>query len=454
MYKRRINILNDLNPVSGPVIYWMSRDQRVFDNWALLQAQQTALITQSPLIVVFGLVREFLNASDSHFTFMLNGLLQVQKNLQQFSIPFIILQGNPADEIVDFIKKVRAGALVTDFDPLKIKQEWRKCIVSKINIPFYEVDAHNIVPCRFASVKQEWSARTFRLKMNKILPEFLTEFDNLIYHPYNSDFYSTLNTLEYASAAESGMMFPKITTIKDENFYNFDSGEEAASKALQHFLENKLTGYADTRNNPEIDNQSNLSPYLHFGQISAQRVALEINKSDAPQVDKDTILEQLIIRRELSDNFCYYNDNYNNYEGFQDWAKITLNKHRTDKREYLYSIDEFESAATHDEIWNAAQTEMITTGKMHGYLRMYWAKKILEWTGSPETALSTAIYLNDKYSIDGRDPNGYTGIAWSIGGVHDRPWFERDIFGSVRYMNYNGISRKFNIKKYISRVLQ
>ena len=164
---------------------------------------------------------------------------------------------------------------------------------------------------------------------------------------------------------------------------------------------------------------------------------------------KKTFLEQLIVRRELAENFCYYNNDYDSFNGFHAWAKKTLNEHRADEREFLYSPAEFENAETHDDLWNAAQYQMVEKGKMHGFMRMYWAKKILEWTPDPEVALQTAIDLNDKYELDGRDPNGYTGIAWSIGGIHDRPWFERPVFGKVRFMNYNGCKRKFNVNNYI-----
>ena len=157
----------------------------------------------------------------------------------------------------------------------------------------------------------------------------------------------------------------------------------------------------------------------------------------------------MIIRRELSDNFCEYEKNYDYFEGFHHWAQKSLNEHRNDEREYIYTDEQFEEADTHDPLWNAAQNQMKTTGKMHGYMRMYWAKKILEWSPSPEIALQVAINLNDKYELDGRDPNGYTGIAWSIGGIHDRAWFERPVYGKIRYMNYNGCKSKFNVFKYI-----
>lgn len=188
-------------------------------------------------------------------------------------------------------------------------------------------------------------------------------------------------------------------------------GELAVLKMFNDFLKDKFDNYNDLRNDPTKDGQSNLSPYLHFGQISAQRIALEVEKFKRNTESKKSFLEELIVRKELSDNFCYFNKNYDSFGGFHQWAKTSLNEHRKDEREFIYSLNKFEEAKTHDDLWNAAQIEMMTTGKMHGYMRMYWAKKILEWTKSPEDALKIAIYLNDKYELDGRDPNGYAGIA-------------------------------------------
>ena len=225
-------------------------------------------------------------------------------------------------------------------------------------------------------------------------------------------------------------------------------GEKAAKDKLS-LLSDSLSGYDQNRNDPTKEALSNLSPYFHFGHISPQRVAFEIKNSSLTKSDKDSFLEEMIVRRELSDNFCEYESNYDHFDGFHDWAKKTLNEHRNDEREYLYPKEQFEFADTHDPLWNAAQNQMRQKGKMHGYMRMYWAKKILEWSPNPEVALQIAIDLNDKYELDGRDPNGYAGIAWSIGGIHDRAWFERPVYGKVRYMNYNGCKSKFNVKRYI-----
>ena len=251
--------------------------------------------------------------------------------------------------------------------------------------------------------------------------------------------------------------FIKDTSLKkvsarnsyDRETFRAAAGETAAINKLNNFLEDKIDKYSTDKNDPYKDCQSGLSPYLHFGQISSQRIALNIEKNNYNTASKEAFLEELIIRKELSDNFCNYNENYDCFEGFPNWAKETLNQHRKDEREFIYSLEEFEKGKTHEGLWNAAQMEMVNSGKMHSYMRMYWAKKILEWSASPEDALKTALYLNDKYELDGRDPNGYAGCAWSIGGVHDRAWFERPVFGKIRYMNLKGAERKFDIHKYI-----
>jgi deoxyribodipyrimidine photo-lyase len=229
-------------------------------------------------------------------------------------------------------------------------------------------------------------------------------------------------------------------------------GERAAWTALRTFINRGLARYDESRNDPSRHGQSGLSPYLHFGQLSAQRVAMEVMKSAYLEGYQEAFLEELITRRELSDNFCYYNRSYDSAKSFPAWSRATLEKHRHDRREHLYTLAQFEKGRTHDDLWNAAQRELVVRGKMHGYLRMYWAKKILEWCRTPERAVKIALHLNDKYELDGRDPNGYAGVAWSIGGVHDRPWGEREIFGMVRYMSHKGCRVKFDVDAYIEKV--
>jgi deoxyribodipyrimidine photo-lyase len=253
------------------------------------------------------------------------------------------------------------------------------------------------------------------------------------------------------------------------------AGAQAGRDTLHDFLSKKIKNYSALRNDPLAEATSELSPYMHYGQVSPQRIAyqtcqstethgytsVEILPTDEKIVERthdneeiknySAFLEELIVRRELADNFCFYTPAYDSFEAFPEWAQKSLNARRNDPREYVYTQKEFERAETHDELWNAAQQELLQRGKMHGYMRMYWAKKILEWTQTPEDALAIALYLNDTYELDGRDPNGYTGIAWSIGGLHDRPWFKRPVFGDIRFMARSGADKKFDTQAYIDR---
>jgi deoxyribodipyrimidine photo-lyase len=445
MLQKRIRVLKEAPTAKGPVIYWMSRDQRAKDNWALIYSQKLALRERVPLIVAFCLVPQFLNATVRHYTFMIAGLRELAKSLEKVNIPFILLTGEAEKTLMRFINAHTASTLITDFDPLRVKRQWKEEVTRKIGIPFYEIDAHNIVPCTVASSKQEYGAYTIRKKIGRLLPVFLDAFPDLQKHPFPW-------TKELPHIGWEKLPVSLKTDEITDSIDWITPGEAEAEKKLRYFIEEKLTFYETGRNDPTEDAQSDLSPYLHFGQLSAQRVALEITRSNIINHTKNLFLEELITRRELSDNFCFYNPHYDNFEGFPEWAKKSLHEHRKDRRPYLYDLNQFETGCTHDDLWNAAQMEMVKRGKMHGYMRMYWAKKILEWTRSPEEAMETAIYLNDRYELDGRDPNGYAGIAWSIGGVHDRAWNARNVFGKIRYMSYNGCKSKFNVKGYIEKI--
>lgn len=443
--EKRIRLLQKGEETSGPVVYWMSRDQRVHDNWALLFAQKLAIEKHKPLTVLFNLVPNFLEATIRQYGFMLKGLEQVEKELKRYNISFFLTLGDPQFEIPLILKKINASVLISDFDPLKIKRIWKRDVAKNIRIPFYEVDAHNIIPCLYVSNKVEFGAYTIRPKIQRLLPEFMEEFPKLNKMKSGSLLSDKVNWQK----AEKSLMINR--DVKEISWLK--PGENNAQQVLKDFLENKLDYYTENRNDPNKNVLSNLSPYLHFGQISAQRVALTVDQYYGNHPSSKSFLEELIVRRELSDNFCYFNPKYDSFEGFPEWAKKTLNEHRKDKREFLYSLKEFEQAKTHEDLWNAAQLEMVKMGKMHGYMRMYWAKKILEWSKSPEEAIKIAIYLNDKYELDGRDPNGYVGCAWAIGGVHDRAWMERPVFGKIRYMNFNGAKRKFDVGLYIKKFI-
>lgn len=444
MIETRIRVIKSGKSSGGTVVYWMSRDQRVHDNWALIFAQKLAIEKKKPLAVVFNLVPDFLEATIRQYGFMLKGLQEVESELNKYNIPFYLLKGDPKKEIPKFIDENKASALVSDFDPLRIKRIWKREVAKKIKIPFYEVDAHNIVPCLTASNKLEFAAYSIRPKIHKLLPEFLDDYPRLKKMQKTESL--TSDKVDWGKTISSLKVDREVKEVSW-----ISPGESAASILLKDFLENKFERYSEDRNDPNKNALSNLSPYLHFGQISAQRVALTVQQFYQKNSSTQAFLEELIVRRELSDNFCYFNPNYDSFEGFHHWAKETLNQHRKDKREFVYSIHEFEEAKTHEDLWNAAQKELTISGKMHGYMRMYWAKKILEWSKSPEEALRIAICLNDKYELDGRDPNGFVGCAWSIGGVHDRAWAERPVYGKIRYMNRNGAARKFDVNSYVKK---
>jgi len=422
----------------------MSREQRVESNFGLSTAQSLAIKNNQKLFVVFVLSDKYLDAQNRHYSFMFDGLIEVEETLKELNIPFIFLTGYPPTLLSSFAKSIDSDTIVCDFDPLRIKQIWQHELVSSYSSNVYEVDSHNIVPCRVASGKKEFGAYTLRPKINKILSKFLAQTVSLQKHTRNTPSDFALN--DFHKAIQELQCSTDSTAIEW-----LKSGEKAAKNMLTEFLDTKLNGYSQNRNDPNKDATSNLSPYLHFGQIYSGDIVKAVMAHDAPTNDKESFLEELIVRKELCDNFCFYESNYDNPDGFPEWAKKTIEAHKDDMREYIYSLEEFENADTHDTLWNAAQTELVVSGKMHGYMRMYWAKKILEWTPSADDAMKIAIYLNNRYALDGRDPNGYVGIAWSIGGVHDRAWFDRNIFGKIRYMNANGAKTKFDTDSYIKR---
>lgn len=443
LHPARIRTLRPGPLQHGPVIYWMSRDQRTRDNWALLYAASRALALETDLIAVFCLNPEFLGATIRQYDFMLQGLARVEQHLHRHNIGFVLRLGDPPTTMIDLLQSTDAALLVTDFDPLRIKQDWHRQVLAATALPVHQVDAHNIVPCWEASAKQEYAARSIRPKIHRRLEEFLTDFPDLPRLPALRDLPPT-NWDAVRAGLRAG---PKAGPVDW-----LTPGEDAAHAMLRGFVDQRLERY-DQRNDPNAQVLSDLSPYLHFGQLAPQRAALAVLRASAKAASREAFLEELIVRRELADNFCFYNPAYDAVQGFPDWARKSLDKHRSDKREHVYALATLEAAATHDPLWNAAQTEMLATGKMHGYMRMYWAKKILEWSATPEDAMAAAIRLNDTYLLDGRDPNGYTGIAWSIGGVHDRPWFERPVFGLIRYMNASGCAKKFNVPEYVRRML-
>ncbi len=437
VHPERIHVLRQAPDRGGPVIYWMSREQRAQDNWGLLHARELAGAAR-PLVVAFCLAPAFPGAMLRHYDFMLRGLRETGARLAERGLPLVLLRGEPGAEIARLAAQLGAGAVVTDFDPLRVKRAWQAEAARALDCPLLEVDGHNIVPCRKTSDKQEYAARTIRPKIHRLLPGFLEEFPELAPQQAAAP---PLPAPDWDAALRSLAPDPAVPPV------DTPPGETAAAEALDDFIAQRLPRYT-LRNDPNADATSGLSPYFHFGQLAPQRAALAAAAA-RPDDNQQQFLEELVVRRELSDNYCHHNPHYDSLEGAPDWARKTLDKHRQDPRPYLYAHEQFENARTHSELWNAAQTQLLASGAIHGYLRMFWAKKILHWSATPEQALATAVALNDRYQLDGRDPNGYVGCQWSIAGLHDRPWPERPVLGTVRTMTTSGCRRKFDTATYI-----
>lgn len=448
--RSRIRIINDQEKIkehSKGVIYWMFRDQRVQDNWAFLFAQKLGFKSQLPLHVCFCLLPKYLDANMRHYRFLVKGLQEIEEECKALNISFHLFFGNGGEEVPKFVAQHNIGAIVCDFCPLRLPKQWLENLKQQTpeNVPIIQVDAHNIVPVWVASDKQEYAARTIRNKINGKLDKYLTQFPPVVRHPIDCQ-------LKKVPKNDWKNCW-KHTDIEElEDIDGITPGYKGAVQQLELFCTEKLKNYASKRNDPLQDAQSDLSPWFHFGQIAPQRCVLEVKKLLKKHKEGvEAFMEEAIVRRELSDNFCFYNEQYDSLEGCASWAQKTLNDHRKDKRTYLYSLDELEKAKSHDDLWNAAQIQLVKQGKMHGFLRMYWAKKILEWTDTPENALTAAIHLNDKYSMDGRDPNGYVGMALTYKSTNNSTYtdgiFNQDACGPLEASTTkDGLSGKYSAK--------
>ncbi len=447
---RRLQVLNQKSVVQGQyVLYWMQQSQRVLDNHALGYAIETANRLDLPVRVVFGLTKNYPDANLRHYAFMLEGLQEVQQQLLDRGISFLVQLGEPVDVALRAARQ--ATMIVCDRGYLRHQKTWRQQLAEQAKCRVVQVESDVIVPIESVSQKSEYAARTIRPKIKKQLATFLLPLEPMAAKQSDDEFHDRgLDLTDVDALLDHLDVDRNVKPVPN----HFRGGTSEALKHFQTFMNQRLSSYDAHSNQPQTDDVSGMSPYLHFGQISPLTLALKITALDPVKYGAENIdgfLEQLIVRRELAVNFVHYTPHYDNYAVIPGWAAKTLETHSNDPREYLYSRKELDAAQTHDPYWNAAMLEMKYTGSMHNYMRMYWGKKILEWSRTPQEAYQTTIWLNNRYFLDGRDPNSYTGVAW-IYGVHDRAWAERPIFGKVRYMAASGLERKCDIRAYVRKV--
>jgi deoxyribodipyrimidine photo-lyase len=434
------------DPDGKVVVYWMQRAQRALDNPALDLAIEVGNEWKKPVVVFFAPVPFYPNANWRHYAFLQQGIADIAEELAKRNVGFV-LRPYPEHSLLKFCEEVRPVLVIGDENPLRETEHWREVAAKRLHVPLWTVDADVIVPTRLTK-KEHFGARTIRPRIHELLPKFLVATKAIRAHvawrkpqeiislAYGKDFLPGWKSLDRSVGPVSGIR----------------GGTGEALKVLDKFVHRGLKNYSRDRNHPEISGTSHLSPYLHFGHISPLTVALAVKAAKAPAEAKEAFLEQLIVRRELAINFVRFNKAYDSFESLEPWADRSLARHSGDRRPILYTDRQLECAETHDPLWNAAQKQMVRLGWMHNYMRMYWAKKIMEWSPSIAVAYRRAVWLNDRYELDGRDPNGYAGIAWAIVGKHDRAWFERPIFGQIRYMSYASTSKKFDCKRYVEQI--
>lgn len=448
----RITVRRPGAPLKGSkcILYWMQRAQRGLDNPAVDLAVAIGNELGLPVIAYFSVISSFPHANLRHYAFLNQGLADIEEDLAGRNITFVVRRP-PNNSLETLLNEVRAAMVIGDENPCREPERWRKVLAKRLRLPFWTVDADVVVPSSLFP-KHQYMLHIMRPRLNAALPQYLKPLPNLTADhawpaPRNFERFPVRNDITQGWRELD-------RTIKPVD--HFTGGTHAALKRLRHFVDHLLPGYDTQRNHPEVDGTSQMSPYLHFGHISPLTVALAVDKAlkqgGVSQTARDSFIDELIGWRELSVNFVKYVPNYDSIECAPEWAQRTLREHASDLRDPIYTLDQLERAETYDELWNAAQLQMVRTGWMHNYLRMYWAKKILEWSANPAKAWEYAVILNDKYELDGRDPNGYSGIAWAIGGVHDRPWFDRPIFGTIRYMSGASTGKKFDSRRYLRQI--
>jgi deoxyribodipyrimidine photo-lyase len=435
------------DPEGSCIVYWMQRAQRGVDNPALDLAVDAANLLGKPAVVFFAPVPFYPHANLRHYRFLLQGIPDIAEAAAQRNVGFV-LRRYPDHSLLKFCAEVKPALVIGDENPLRETERWRVLAARRLHVPFYTVDADVIVPSRLLE-KAQYAPVHARRRLHARLQEFMVASRN----PKAKIAWQPPKRLESLSANTDLTQGWDMDRSLD-GVDTFQGGSREAARLLHEFVSKKLQRYARERNHPELGSTSRLSPYLHFGHISPITIALAVQQAHAPLEDKESYLDELLTWRELAINFVTYNPLYDSFESGENWAHKSLAEHAKDPRAVLYTRQQLESAQTHDRLWNAAQTQMVSAGWMHNYMRMYWAKKILEWSRTPAQAYNTAVYLNDRYFLDGRDPNGYAGIAWSIVGKFDRPWFDRPIFGKIRYMSGASAGKKFDSARYIEQQTQ
>ncbi len=429
------------------VLYWMQRAMRIVDNPALDVAIEAGNLLGLPVVVYFGVIARYPHANLRHYHFMAQGLRDVAEDAAERGVGFVVRRP-PGNSLEAFAEEVEAALVIGDENPCREPERWRKVLAKRLRVPYWTVDADVVVPSAVFG-RSFFLLHHFRPRLKVELPAYLkaqkTTMPLSAWQPRKAP--ASFSLSEDMTAGWRNL--DRTVAPVDA----FSGGTHAALRRLKAFVDGQLAGYAETRNRPEVQGTSRLSPYLHFGHISPLTIALAVEKTvkqgKVQAETRDKFLDELIGWRELAVLFVRHNPHYDSWECAEPWARKTLLEHAGDPRPYRYTLRQLESAETADELWNAAQREMVETGWMHGYLRMYWGKKILEWAPDPATAFDWAVTLNDRYELDGRDPNGYAGIAWAIVGKHDRPWFDRPVFGLVRTMTGSSIAKKFDAKSYM-----
>lgn len=441
IHEDRIAALNDQPIRRGRyVLYWMQASQREHYNHALERAVERANELSLPTLVCFGLDDTYPEANARHFAFLLQGLAETAKALAERGIGFVAHKGSPPE--VALALAPGAAMVVCDRGYLRHQRQWRDRLADEAPCAVEQIEADVVVPVESVTDKAEYAARTIRPKLHRLMNAHLQPLRRRpVKHPWQG----TLDGLDLSDPHRVLAGLDVDRSVKPSE--RFIGGTSEGERVLAEFIAGRLGRYADQRSDPSLGIESHVSPYLHFGQLSPVWIALQI-KQAGPGPSVEGYLEELIVRRELAINYVQFVPRYDRYEALPDWARRTLARHADDERPYLYDQAALEACDTHDVYFNAAMAEMVETGKMHNYMRMYWGKRILEWAAAPAEAFKRTLHLNNKYFLDGRDPNSYANVGW-VFGLHDRPWKERPIFGQTRYMNAAGLERKFDIDAYV-----